>query len=315
MSRKNAFIFSALLLISFAVLLGTAYALTYRPLSTSDLVKGADAICIGKCIKKSSRFVDHNIVTTVEIAVSEYIKGDLGKTITLAIIGGEIEEPLPLAQRVMGTPNFLEGEEVLLFLAAPKKGARGLASDPKSLSFQLASSPDVVGWFQGKYTILTDSVTGQKKVANFNFENMQIVPNDEITRKLYSALENTRKTEGDAAAAKLQKEIQNLLLISKEGTLGAQRQAITIAESQSKKSDKAEYVAPKIIQQSGAKIAKIDSPEQLPPRQAAPLQKEQSQPPKRVQQEAGTNLQLYFDTLESLESFKEKIKDTMAKQP
>jgi hypothetical protein len=312
MSRKKICALLILTIISFAALVGTANALTYKELSTADLVRSADAICIGTCTKKSSRFIDHHIETTVEIAVSEYLKGDLGKTITLTIMGGEIETPLPLAQHVMGTPNFVEKEEVLLFLTAPRLDPKDLNSQPPSAAARFAVSPDVVGWFQGKYTILTDSATGEKKIAKFNFDNMSALPNDEVTRKLYRALENTRKTEGDTAADQFAQEIENILLVSKEDSLAVQRLSANALKPQGKDNDAAQKKEPEIVNVGPIKTLKIDADQSADGQRAVPPQSIKAKTQKRVEA-APSNLKPYFDRLQSLESFKQTITDIMAK--
>jgi hypothetical protein len=282
------------MLILFLALLSTANSLTYKKLSIEDLTKSADTICIGKCVSKSSRFVDHHIETTIEIKVTEYLKGDMGKTLSVTVMGGEIEQPLPLAQHVLGTPTFVKGEEVLLFLSAPQKSLGSAATQAKSPASLLATSPSVVGWFQGKYTVLTDSVTGEKKVANFNFENAQAIPSDYVRTKLYQALENSHKTKADPQTPQIQKDIESLLPLSKEDA------AKTIDEKEVKRGKQ----EPETMMVGPIKIAKTDARTASNRQKAEKLKKPES---------TNSKLRRYFDTLESLESFKQRIKDCMTK--
>jgi hypothetical protein len=176
----------------------SAMAAYMRNLSTEEMVKKADVICIGTVEKKESRWISGHIETTMAINVSEYLKGNLGSAVEITQMGGVLEEPIPIAQHVTGMPEFYKDEEVLLFLSTQKKQftfTPEKAPDPKS---RLLDSPQVVGLEQGKYTIVTDPQTGEKRVTHFRLENIGILPDGKIADKAFDAM--TQPTEAQPAS-------------------------------------------------------------------------------------------------------------------
>ncbi len=104
-----------------------------------ELTSQADSILIGKVKKIESRWNEEKtlIYTYVTISVKEHTKALSGmaevKEVIVKVRGGEVGD---IGLKVSGTPQFREGEEVLLFLKREK--------------LPLFS---VTGLFQGKYTI------------------------------------------------------------------------------------------------------------------------------------------------------------------
>lgn len=107
--------------------------------SLEELTSQADSILIGKVEKIESRWNEEKtlIYTYVTISVKEHTKALSGmaevKEVIVRVRGGEVGD---IGLRVSDTPQFREGEEVLLFL--------------KRENMPLFS---VTGLFQGKYSI------------------------------------------------------------------------------------------------------------------------------------------------------------------
>lgn len=190
--KKELKVFSfhkkGILLVLFCLLFPLViHASALKKLSEKELVDLADVIMVGQVDKKEARWVGRHIETTYGIRSKEYWKGDLGASFELTQMGGEIERPLPITMQADGAPAFFEGEQVILFLEKPKKnpnekGASTLPSDSK-----LPSSCKVVGWAQGKYTIIKDSKTSQEKVIRLGMEDMQVLDRRELDKRMEAA--------------------------------------------------------------------------------------------------------------------------------
>jgi len=99
-------------------------------------------------------------------------------------MGGEVTHPLPIAMESQGAPEFFEGENVVLFLQKPSQVPQGKGAaqpDPKS---RVPGSYKVVGWAQGKYTILPDPQTGEDRVVRLGLENMRILDKHDMDRRI-----------------------------------------------------------------------------------------------------------------------------------
>ena len=74
------------------------------------------AIVVGRVVALESRWNDgrHGIETLVTLDVEQYLKGDLGTSVTVRTPGGQIG---PYLSVMPGAPRFAEGDEVVLFLA------------------------------------------------------------------------------------------------------------------------------------------------------------------------------------------------------
>jgi len=155
-----------------------------KNLSLEDMTKASDAIAVGTVMNKRSQWVGKHIETTVGIQAREYWKGDLGKSIEITQMGGEVTQPLPIAMESQGAPQFFEGENVVLFLQKPPKAPQGKGAaqpDPKS---RVPGSYKVVGWAQGKYTILPDPQTGENRVIRLGLENMRILDKRDMDKRI-----------------------------------------------------------------------------------------------------------------------------------
>jgi hypothetical protein len=191
---QGAIIFAVILLGLLCLCTTSATAVYMKKLSVEEMVKKADVICIGTVAKKESRWVSGHIETTMTINVSEYLKGNLGGVVEITQMGGALEEPIPITQHVTGMPEFYVNEEVLLFLSTQKRKFAfkpPKAPNPKS---RLLDSPQVVGLNQGKYSVITDSRTGEKRVTRFGMRKIAILADGETADKAFEAM-----TQPDAA--------------------------------------------------------------------------------------------------------------------
>jgi len=158
-----------------------------KQLSLEDMTKASDVIAVGTVMKKQSQWVGNHIETTIGIQSKEYWKGEMGKSIEITQMGGEVTQPLPIAMESNGAPQFFEGERVVLFLQKPPKSPQGKAAaqpDPRS---KVPGSYKVVGWAQGKYTILPDSKTGEDRVIRLGLENMRILDKRDMDKRIAAA--------------------------------------------------------------------------------------------------------------------------------
>ena len=132
-----------LVLLLFAITLVSTYAFgIVEKLSIEELTKQANLIVMGTVVSTESQWEyvsggGQRIFTYVYIDVEKYIKGLGGELIDLKVPGGTVDE---ITEWVSDTPQFTEGERVIVFL--------------RYEFFQ------VVGWNQGKFTIKDDKVAG-----------------------------------------------------------------------------------------------------------------------------------------------------------
>ncbi|MCS6926054.1 MAG: matrixin family metalloprotease [Candidatus Binatia bacterium] len=118
-------------------------ATTVVPVSDRDLVTQAVAIVVGSVERIESQLDvrEHQIVTHITLTLDEVLKGDLpADTLTLKQMGGSVGS---LRSWLHGSPEFVRGEKVLLFLSRNPDG-----------------TPRVLHLYQGKFSVFTDRDTG-----------------------------------------------------------------------------------------------------------------------------------------------------------
>ena len=99
---------------------------TINKLSINDLADKAETIIIGKVAEKQSAWDESHkqIITTVTVNVSEYLKGDeRTKTQIIRVPGGEVDG---VGLTVPGAPSFVDGEKALLFLTSKSNDSKYL---------------------------------------------------------------------------------------------------------------------------------------------------------------------------------------------
>jgi hypothetical protein len=120
-----------------------AQATVMIPLSIEDMTKESTAVVRGKVLDKSAAWdAEHKkIYTTTKIEVTEAIHAtmSLPKQLEIRTMGGEVDG---IGMKVAGTPSFLMGEDVVVFLRPDAK---------------IATAYQVIGMAQGKYQIRQDS--------------------------------------------------------------------------------------------------------------------------------------------------------------
>ena len=205
MSKKAVF---PIFLIAGILLPVVASAGALQKITVEEMAKLADVIVVGLVEKKEGAWVDKHIETTIRIQVSEYWKGSLGSTIELTQMGGEVTRPFPIAMHADGAPRFFEGERVILFLEKPKQNRSAAPPPPGAkISEKLTSSMQVLGWAQGKYTIISDPKTGEDKAVCLGMQNVRVVDKREMDNYIQKA-KNLIEQPGKVKRAKYIK-IQN----------------------------------------------------------------------------------------------------------
>ena len=143
MMRSLSCLIVAALLVPAAALQATVYISA----DLGELTTDAQAVAHGRVVALQAHWLDarRSIETLVTLEVETYAKGDLGRTVTLRVPGGQMG---PYRSVMLGAPTFVEGEEVIVFLAA---------SGP--------AIPHLVGVAQGVFRVRTDVTTGARLVT------------------------------------------------------------------------------------------------------------------------------------------------------
>jgi hypothetical protein len=118
------------------------------PADMPELARAATAIAYGRIAGVRARVAPdtRRIEREVTFDVIDYYKGDLGRTVTFSVPGGQFGHHRTV---MVGAPEFSEGEEVVLFLATG-----GLPS------------PRLVGLSQGVFRVVPDTRTGERLVVS-----------------------------------------------------------------------------------------------------------------------------------------------------
>jgi hypothetical protein len=134
MIRKPLWTGICLLLIA-----GMTNALVIK-MDTPELTEKAKQIVIGHVVNMQSEWTQDRakIFTYVTVQVEEYVKGTGNLEVTVKIPGGSVGD---ITLRVSDIPEFTVGEKVLLFLTD-----------------EYTDYCDLMGLFQGKYTIVENRV-------------------------------------------------------------------------------------------------------------------------------------------------------------
>ena len=135
MMRTLTCLVAAVLLVPAAAL----HATVYISADLGELTTEARAVAHGRVVALEAQWLEgrRSIETLVTLEVETYLKGDLGRTVTLRVPGGQMG---PYRSVMLGAPTFVEGEEVVVFLAA---------SGP--------AIPHLVGLAQGVFRVRTDA--------------------------------------------------------------------------------------------------------------------------------------------------------------
>jgi hypothetical protein len=132
------------ILIAVIAYLADAHATIIVPTEDAQLIRQARTIVQGQITKIESHWyaAKTQIYTHVGVRVEEVLKGELPEVeVTVKQLGGSVGG---LRSWVFGSPEFVVGERVLLFLTANPDGTLR-----------------VLGLYQGKFSIVLDSQTGE----------------------------------------------------------------------------------------------------------------------------------------------------------
>ncbi len=133
-------------IICFLLLSATETKAQVKKMTAKDMTDVSTAVLYGKCKSKRCDWNENKstIYTYITIVPEEYIKGNLGTEVVVAVPGGRVDKML---YEVSETPFFTEGEDVMAFIWTSPKG--------KHL---------ITGGSQGKIKIEKDAKTGKRFV-------------------------------------------------------------------------------------------------------------------------------------------------------
>lgn len=161
-------------------------------MTLEQLTRNADEVVVGNVVKQQTEMIGNRFETNYTIQVHDTLKTrsglSAGREFTMTLPGGAMTTP-PLTQYVSGVPYMVEGEEVVLFLdqpAAPRATARAI--DPRLVG-NIPNSLRVVGWNQGRFSVITDPDTGEKLVTRINLEDFGLMNTSADTRRVLEALQ------------------------------------------------------------------------------------------------------------------------------
>jgi hypothetical protein len=148
-------------LLSLGDLLGAHASSVSHVLSIPDLARRADAIVLGdvRAVRSSWDRSHSAIYTEVEVAPGEVLKGASSDSVWFEHLGGRVGD---VTSVVAGTPAFVPGEQVLVFLV------RGPAGGLRLLNL-----------FQGKFSLERDPRSGRPVATRRIPDSNEVV--DQIT--------------------------------------------------------------------------------------------------------------------------------------
>lgn len=162
---------------------GAAWSANEVLMNLETLTRQADAIVVGRVQSRHSFYADNLVQTQYVIEASQYLKGNLGKRLTITQAGGSIAEPIPVTQVISGSTDLAKDEKVLLFLdtrntsaemrevrqnalqarakaaqaRAAETGAAVQAVDEARFDAPIYTSPRILGGWQGHFSIVPNA--------------------------------------------------------------------------------------------------------------------------------------------------------------
>ena len=108
------------------------------PVELPELTADATVVVRGTVVATEARWLEgrRGIETIVTLSASDYLKGNLGRSPTFRVPGGQMG---PYRSILVGAPVFHEGDDVVLFLSVTG-----------------AAVPHIVGFNQGVYRVHAD---------------------------------------------------------------------------------------------------------------------------------------------------------------
>lgn len=142
------------LVLSLTLCAAPAWATTARALSNRAMTQAAALILTGRCLEVQSAWDGRTLVTLATLEVTDVLKGDAPARITVTLPGGiDATRRFPVAMTYAGAPQIMVGESVFLFLDREAALGSGLT---------------VVGFSQGKFSVVPDPEVGQAVSRNLS---------------------------------------------------------------------------------------------------------------------------------------------------
>jgi hypothetical protein len=152
-------------------------ATTLQELSLAAMVRQADVIVTGSCERVESRWVGRRLLTLATVSVSETLKGEARRELTLVIPGGmDLKRPIPIAVTYPGAPVVMPGQGLVLLLEPSAEIADGFAA---------------VGFSQGALPVMRDEA-GRSLVLRRGASAGGAVPLAALRSEILSYLEAQR---------------------------------------------------------------------------------------------------------------------------
>lgn len=138
-------------LVAVGVAVDSARATTVHPFTLEELIYVADRIVVGEVVGMDSRHVldGTSIHTHVDIDVEEVLKGAAAEGLQVVwLLGGVVGDQV---MHSSGTPAFVPGERVLLFLEEDPHGFSVLGVFQGKLNLQICPERGEMVAFQGPF--------------------------------------------------------------------------------------------------------------------------------------------------------------------
>lgn len=167
------------------------------PMTMEQLTQKSDAIVMGNVVEEQTVVVGKRLETNYTIQVNEALKtrsGDFqpGREFRMTMPGGELTTP-PIAQVMSGIPYLAKGEEVCLFLYDADASAAALpARSASPLAGNVSGGYKVVGWNQGRFSVLTDKDSGEKFVTRLNMDSYGLMGTSKEMRQMLKELQEKK---------------------------------------------------------------------------------------------------------------------------
>lgn len=158
--------------------------------SLQKLSTDSDTIVIGKCVDKKAQYMGGIIATEYRVEVTDVLKGPktAGSMLTLTIPGGDLKDP-PLSMHSPVHSSMYAGEKVALFLRNPKPSpALAAGQNPVPGREKLRESMQIVGGYEGKFSVFTDKADGREKITRLRLESFGYVHKDQTLERMLNAL-------------------------------------------------------------------------------------------------------------------------------
>jgi hypothetical protein len=123
----------------------SAESTTIVKMDLDELTSAAQLVARGRCVASEARLDGGYIWTFSTFEVTETLKGNVSRQITVRLLGGKVGH---MKSTVDGVPQFRPGEDVFLFLEPTRAGDLSVTS-----------------WVQGTFRVRRDAQTGAESVT------------------------------------------------------------------------------------------------------------------------------------------------------